>query len=188
MPLQTPVDPLETLLARCALADRAAFERLYRLSAAQLFGVVLRIVPDRDLAADVLQETYVKIWQRAGDYRADLATALTWMAAIARHQAIDTLRRSPQRLAAAADDIDTLPWLADDAEGPQDATERALGEQALHRCLDELQGQQRRAMLLAWFGGLTHEELAVRLQTPLGTVKSWLRRGLMRLKTCLEGA
>ncbi|RTL03964.1 MAG: RNA polymerase subunit sigma-70, partial [Lysobacterales bacterium] len=80
---------LEDLLARTALADRSAFEKLYRLSSAQLFGIVLRIVRDRDLAADVLQETYVKIWHRAGDFRADLAQPLTWMGSIARHQAID---------------------------------------------------------------------------------------------------
>ncbi|HMV39324.1 sigma-70 family RNA polymerase sigma factor [Plasticicumulans sp.] len=179
---------LEDLLARTALADRHAFEKLYRLSSAQLFGIVLRIVRDRDLAADVLQETYVKIWHRAGDFRADLAQPLTWMGSIARHQAIDTLRRSARRLST-AEDIDEHYELADEAaESPADAVDRGLQGAALHRCLGELQGLQQRAVQLAWFRGLTHEDIAARLDTPLGTVKSWLRRGLLRLKTCLEGA
>ncbi|PWV60660.1 sigma-70 family RNA polymerase sigma factor [Plasticicumulans acidivorans] len=178
---------LGDLLARCALADRAAFEKLYRLSSPQLFGIVLRIVRDRDIAADVLQETYVKIWHRAGDFRADLATPITWMGSIARNQAIDTLRRAEHRITQ-ADDVDEMYDLADDSEGPQDAAARERDAAALHRCLEELQGAQRTAVRLAWFRGMTHEELAEHLDTPLGTVKSWLRRGLLRLKTCLEGA
>lgn len=180
---------LEDLLARTALHDRSAFEKLYRLSSPQLFGIVLRIVRDRDLAADVLQETYVKIWHRAGDYRADLAQPLTWMGSIARHQAIDTIRRRAHRPGTDAEDIDEHYELADDnAENPADAVDRSLHDAALHRCLGALQGMQQRAVQLAWFRGLTHEDIAAQLDAPLGTVKSWLRRGLLRLKACLEGA
>ncbi len=178
-------ETLTPLLARCALRDRAAFEALYRAASPQLFGIVLRIVRDRELAADVLQEAFVKIWQRAGDFRPDIAAPITWMGAIARNQAIDAVRRPEHRLVD-PEPVEALYWLADDSAGPAEQTTRALEDEALHRCLERLQGMQKRAMLLAWFNGMTHEELAVHLATPLGTVKSWLRRGLMRLKTCLE--
>jgi RNA polymerase sigma-70 factor (ECF subfamily) len=178
-------EELAQFLARCALGDRHAFERLYRETSAQLFGLVLRIVRDRDLASEVLQEGYVKIWHRAGDFHADLARPLTWMAAIMRHHAIDLLRRSV-RQPNASESAEELLGLADEAAGPQDIVAQAQQDQALHDCLGQLQGAQRQAVLLAYFKGLTHEELADHLNTPLGTVKSWLRRGLLRLKKCLD--
>jgi RNA polymerase sigma-70 factor (ECF subfamily) len=176
---------LTDLLARCALQDRRAFEQLYRATSAQLFGIVLRIVRNRDLASEVLQEGYVKIWRRAGDYRPDKAQPMTWMAAVVRHQAIDLLRRTVHD-PVATDPVEELHWLADDAVGPAEEVQQGDDNARLRRCLGDLPDAQRQALLLAYFDGLTHEELAGRLATPLGTVKSWVRRGLMRLKSCLE--
>jgi RNA polymerase sigma-70 factor (ECF subfamily) len=181
-------DPTEltALLARCALQDRRAFERLYRVTSAQLFGVILRIVRHREVASEVLQEAYIKIWRRSGDYRPDKAQPLTWMAAIARHQAIDLLRRHVHEPATTAPVEDLHEELADEAAGPAEAVQHGDDHTRLRRCLDDLPDTQRQALLLAYFDGLTHEEIAVRLATPLGTVKSWVRRGLLRLKSCLE--
>ncbi len=183
--MSTP-EELAQLLARCALRDRAAFETLYRCSCAQLFGVVLRIVNDREVAQDVLQEGYVKIWSHAGEFRPERAKPMTWMGSIVRNQAIDTLRRTGSR-PQATDSVDDLYWLADENPGPQESVDRRQHGQALHQCLKQLEGDQRRAMRLAYFRGMTHEELAEHMNKPLGTVKSWLRRGLMRLKKCLDG-
>jgi len=179
-------EELAQLLARCALKDRRAFESLYRASSAQLFSLVLRIVKDQDLASEVLQESYVKIWNRAGDFRLDLAKPLTWMGAVARNQAIDLIRRSSSQPVTASEPIEEFNWIADDTAGPVELVSQGFEEQALHDCLKQLEGPQRQAMLLAYFNGMTHDELAQHLATPLGTVKSWLRRGLMRLKNCLE--
>ena len=182
---QPATDELADLLARCALRDRRAFERLYQQTSAQLFGLIVRIVKDQALADEVLQEGYIKIWHNAADYRSDKARPLTWMGSIVRNQAIDLLRRASHR-PQPTEQVEELHWLADDADGPQQQTAAAYRDQALHRCLDHLEGQQKQAVLMAYFQGLTHDELSQQLNAPLGTVKSWLRRGLIRLKQCLE--
>ena len=178
-------EELAHLLARCALKDRQAFEILYRQTSAQLFGLVVRIVRDQDRASDVLQQGYLRIWEHAGDYRPDKARPLTWMGAIVRNQAIDMIRRHAHR-PMATESVDDLHWLADDAPNPQEVADQVYQGQALHECLDQLEEKQRRALLLAYFNGMTHEELARYLDKPLGTVKSWVRRGLLRLKKCLD--
>ncbi|HXH04122.1 MAG TPA: sigma-70 family RNA polymerase sigma factor [Candidatus Competibacteraceae bacterium] len=178
-------EQLADLLARCALGDRQAFERLYRQSAAHLYGLVLRMVKDPELASEALQEAYMKIWRNAGEFRADLAQPLTWMGSIARNQTIDLMRRAASRPQGDAQ-VEELPWLASDTPGPQQLAAAASDAAALHRCLRTLEDSQRQAVTLAYFHDLTHEELALRLQAPLGTVKSWIRRGLMRLKQCLD--
>jgi RNA polymerase sigma-70 factor (ECF subfamily) len=178
-------EQLAGLLARCALRDRSSFEQLYKTTSAQLFGLVLRIVKNQDTASEVLQEGYVKIWNRAGDFRPDKAAAMTWMSAIVRNHAIDLLRRSasqPQE----SELVEELHWLADDSAGPQEQASQDQENQVLHHCLKELDDVQHQAILLAYFKGMTHEELAQYLDKPLGTVKSWLRRGQMRLKKCLD--
>ncbi|MDQ2694175.1 MAG: sigma-70 family RNA polymerase sigma factor [Pseudomonadota bacterium] len=178
-------EELAQLLARCALKDRQAFQRLYQATSAQLFGLILRILKNQDLASEVLQEGYIRIWNRAGDFRPDRATAMTWMGTIVRNQAIDLIRRSAHQ-PVASEPVEELHWLADDNPGPQEILDRTLQDQALHNCVDQLEGAQRQAMILAYFHGMTHEELARHLEAPLGTVKSWLRRGLLRLKQCLD--
>lgn len=179
-------EQLAHLLARCALGDRHSFEQLYHATSAQLFGLILRIVKQRDKANEILQEVYVKIWQRAGDYSVSKAAPLTWMGTVARNQAIDTLRRGNQQPATVDEPIETFSSLAEPGLGPEEQTHEAHRNAALHHCLNQLQGQQKQALLLAYFQGLTHEELSVKLDSPIGTVKSWVRRGLQRLKQCLE--
>jgi RNA polymerase sigma-70 factor (ECF subfamily) len=179
-------EQLADLLARTALGDRRSFELLYRSSSAHLYGLILRTVRHRETASEILQESYVKIWRRASDFNPERAGALTWMGTIARNQAIDTLRRGNQQPNAIEEPVDELHWLTDDNPAPDESVDRDQRSESLRRCLDQLEGGQKRAVLLAFFQGLTHDELADRLETPLGTVKSWIRRGLQRLKQCLD--
>ncbi|MES2918493.1 MAG: sigma-70 family RNA polymerase sigma factor [Pseudomonadota bacterium] len=177
------VDDLATLLYQTALGDQRAFDRLYRLTSPQMFGAALALLRRRDLAEDVLQEAYIKVWHAAGTFQPERGSPNAWLGTIVRRCAIDRLRRRPK-------DGDSLPdeaWdaIADDAPGPlqrvmADADARRLGD-----CLEQLGDQQRESVSLAFFHGLTHSELAEHLATPLGTVKAWVRRGLDKLRSCL---
>ena len=178
-------DPLIALLAACARGDQAAFERLYRQTSAKLFGVALRIVRQEDLAEEVLQDCYIRIWNRAGDYREDLAAPMTWMASIVRNRALDWLRRANPEVIDVDGEI--IGAVASDGPGPLAALERVRDGSALARCLGELEAKQRQAILLAFHQGLSHSELAAHLRQPLGTVKTWVRRGLAKLKACFGG-
>lgn len=180
---------LAALLRRVSLGDRQALRGLYDETATKLFGLALRITSRRDWAEDAVQESFVSIWHHAGDYRPDLAAPMTWMTTIVRNRALDCLRRH-----AAARDGDTVPlddalgeWLADDAAGPAELALASEAARALHGCLQRLDEPQRQAIALAYLQDLSHSELAARLRVPLGTVKSWIRRGLERLRACLEG-
>ncbi len=185
-------------LARSALGDRAAFRQVYELSSGHLFAVILRIQRDRDLAEDLLQEVYVNAWKAAGSFDAQRAQPMTWLTHIARNKAIDSLRRAqaqPQTESLHrnedADDDDrphAADRLADDAPGPAALLERASDARQLGRCMQGLSAQQRQSVALAFFDGLSHAEVADQLHQPLGTVKSWVRRALQALKTCLEQA
>jgi RNA polymerase sigma-70 factor (ECF subfamily) len=175
---------LADLIRATAAGDRAAFAELYRLTSPQLFGVALRILRQRDRAEDVLQESFVAVWRRAGDYDSGKGSAMTWLATILRHRAIDAIRRSAHQPERVAEPEEALLALA---AGPADAADRGSQLWALQNCLAELGEQQRRAILMIYAYGLTQEELAARIATPLGTVKSWVRRSLERLKRCLDG-
>ena len=182
-------------LASSALGDRAAFRRVYALSSGHLFAVILRTQRDRDLAEDLLQEVYVNAWKAAGGFDAQRAQPLTWLTHIARNKAIDSLRRAqaqPQTESLHADDDDDRPdaaeRLADDAPGPAALLERASDARQLGHCMQGLSPQQRQSVALAFFDGLSHAEVADQMRQPLGTVKSWVRRALQTLKTCLERA
>lgn len=174
-------ETLAGLLALTAAGDRRAFERLYRASSAHLFGLALHWVRDRELAADVLQESYVKIWLHAGEFRPDRAAPATWMSAIVHNQAVDSLRRAVRR-PASTEPMDGLYLLADAAAGPLEQVERDEEAECLHERLGRLRGAQREAVVLNFFHGLSHSDVADRLDRPLGTVKSWLRRGLLELR------
>jgi RNA polymerase sigma-70 factor, ECF subfamily len=182
----TAGDPLPGLLAACARRDRAAFGRLYEATSAKLFGVAVRILRREDWAEEVLQECYVSVWTHAPDYRPALAAPMTWMTSIVRNRCLDWLRR-PRPEVSDADGA-----LTESAEspnpGPLAELERVKDAQSLARCLKGLEGKQRQAIALAFYDGLSHSELAGHLREPLGTVKTWVRRGLKRLKECLEGA
>ncbi len=180
-------DLLADLLARCALRDRRAFEALYQQTSPILYGLLLKLTRDRDSAADLLQEGFVRIWQRAGDYRSQLGQPITWMGSIVRHLAIDRLRRGDHRHRAELDD-DGWARMADPGLSPEEEMYVQQGDSALARCLEALEPEPRRAVLLAYFEGLTHDAIARSLDRPLGTVKAWVRRSLQRLKICLGEA
>ncbi len=179
---QAGSSPLSGLLAAVAARDQRAFGELYAASSAKLFGVILRILRDREQASEVLQEVYLRIWQHAGDYRPDRGAPMTWMIAIARNRALD--RRRGQRPELPLDDIEEI----EDPDANLATLLDAGGARArtLRHCLGELEGRQRQSVLLAYAEGYTHAELAHRLECPLGTAKSLVRRGLLRLKECLE--
>ena len=181
-------EPLAELLAACARRDRAAFERLYRASAPKLFGVALRILRREDWAEDVLQECYVRIWDHAPEYRAGLAAPMTWMTSIVRNRCLDWLRRPNLEVVLAGadeDGDDPLDRMPSGDSGPLEVLARSADAKALGDCLRRLEAKQRQAIMLAFYQGLSHSELASHMREPLGTVKTWVRRGLERLKGCL---
>ncbi|MEZ5934120.1 MAG: sigma-70 family RNA polymerase sigma factor [Alphaproteobacteria bacterium] len=175
---------LADLLGAVASADRSAFKALYEATKAKLFGIILRIVYDRDDAAEVLQEVYLRIWRRAADYDGAKGTPMTWMITIARNRALDWRRR--QRIEVPLDEEPWLDELIDDSADPQQQTIASAESRRLAQCLSLLDEDQQRCLILAYREGMTHYELAERLERPLGTIKSWIRRSLGRLKECLE--
>ena len=173
---------LAELLGRTALGDRAAFEQLYAATRAKLFAVSLRIVREGSLAEEVLQDSFVSIWTHAGDYAQARSAPTTWMAAIVRNRSLDVVRRTRE-----VPDVDDAlaANLMDDAPAQADELQRRAEAHDLHECLGELESEQRQSIALAFFHGLTHSELAAHLRRPLGTVKTHVRRGLLRLRDCL---
>lgn len=162
--------------------DRSAFQRLYRLTAAKLYGICLRICGDGQGAEDVLQEVYLTVWRRAGAFEPGRASPITWLAAIARNRAIDWRRAHPARAAAGVEEAADLPDEHPDAVAGLLADEEG---RRLHLCLDRLDAPQREAIRTAFFDGVTYSDIAARRGVPTGTVKSWIRRGLLRLRDCL---
>jgi len=186
---------LGELLARSGLGDRQAFATLYERTSGHLFAVVLRIQRDRALAEDLLQDIYVSIWKAAAGFDAAQSQPLTWLTSIARNRAIDSLRRAqtqPQTVSTTREEDDDSPDAveasADEGPGPLELLDRASEARQLTVCMEGLTPQQRQSVALAFFDGLSHAEVAEHLRQPLGTVKSWVRRALMSLKTCLERA
>lgn len=170
-------------LRDCARGDRGALERLYRQTAPQLFGLALRIVRQRDLAEEVLQNAFLAVWRHAGSFDERRGPAMAWLASIVRNQAIDMARRRGRE---APLDPALMQGIEDPAPGPLEAASASAEARAIRACLGELEEQPRRSLLLAYYEGLTMEEVAARMRAPLGTVKSWIRRSLIRLKACLE--
>lgn len=179
---------LQDLLARVALGDREAFRRLYDATSASLFGVALRIVNRRDRAEEVLQDAFVSAWHRASSYQAQLAQPMTWLTAIVRNRALDELRSEARRRTESLDDAETgeTREIEDDRPNPLGLLEQAADALAIRDCLDAIEGPQRQCLALAYYHGLTHSELSAHLGAPLGSVKVWLRRGLDKLKRCLD--
>ena len=188
MPTITPLpaneDTLATLLSRCALGDQQAFERLYRATSSKLFAVALRILRRQDWAEEVLQEAFVNIWNHAPDYASEKAAPLTWMTHIVRNRALDWLRR-PQREDTVADEVQSA-W-QDESASLFERLALARDAVALNGCLERLEAKQRQMIALAFWHGLAHSELAQHMQQPIGTVKTWMRRGLAMIRKCLEG-
>lgn len=178
---------LAALLARVAARDTAALKSLYDATSTRLFGLALRIVGRRDAAEDVLQEAFLTIWRAAGDYRAALSPPMAWLGLIVRSRALDWLRRGSAERAHVVHGLDDqiADWAV--AETPDPSQQLAASEQAcaLRECLARLEQRQREVISLAYLRDLSHSQLAAQLKLPLGTVKTWIRRGLEQLRGCL---
>lgn len=178
---------LAALLARCAEREHSAFSDLYRQTSAKLFGVALRILRREDRAAEVLQDCFMSIWTNASTYNPTLAAPMTWMVSIVRNRCLDRLRRPQLEVAADADDGEEslIERTASLDPGPLERLAGLAEAARLRACIEQLEARQRQAIALAYYDGLSHIELATHLQEPLGTVKTWVRRGLIRLKDCM---
>lgn len=178
-----PIEPdqLRTWLAAAGRQDAAAFRALYDAAAPKLFGFAMRILRKRELAEEALQEGFVSIWHAAPHYEAGLAAPLTWMAAIVRNKALDILRRTDDTV-----ELDHEALRDEYASTPAEASEMSSDARALAACLGRLEGLHRLAIGLAFFHDLSHTEVAQRMSLPVGTVKTWIRRGMEKLKLCLS--
>lgn len=192
MAYDLPDDQMIRLLDRVAARERpaeaeAALRSLYDLTSAKLFGLALRVVGNREHAEDVLQEAYLTIWRVAADYRASLSPPMAWMGLIVRSRALDFLRRRGSERADAAVELDAqmADSIAGDAADPLDTAHASDQAWALHECLRKLEARQRQVVSLAYLRDLSHSELALQLKLPLGTVKTWIRRGLEQLRGCM---
>lgn len=178
-------DELAELIARVAREDHAALQALYQRTSSKLFGLALRILVRREWAEEVLQDSFINIWRFASDYRRNLSAPMTWMATIVRNRALDHLRRvSPAETEWSAVLEELIP------SGQPDPADTALDSEEARRlaiCMAELEANQRQAVALAYLRDHSHSEIANVLKVPLGTVKSWIRRGLGKLKICLGG-
>ena len=175
---------LAAALVRVAGGDRSALRIVYQASSAKLFGVCLRILQDRSEAEDVLQDVYVTVWRKAATFDPGRASPITWMVAIARNRAIDRLRASA--VSRRSEPIEAADAVSDPTPVAVERVELAQQQQRLARCLEELEARHAAAIRAAFLDGDTYEQLAVRMNVPLGTMKSWIRRGLLKLRACLE--
>jgi len=196
--LDDPDHALMALIDRVAARDEAALKTLYDLSSGKLYGVALRVTGHREWAEDALQETFLQIWKTAADYRASLSPPMAWLGLIVRSRALDQLRRrKAQRLDRQVplhrddddDGPDLLDQLAAPTAGPDEQLQHSQLAASLQHCLTRLENKQREVVSLAYLRDLSHGEMAAQLAAPLGTVKSWARRGLAQLrdgKVCLR--
>ena len=173
----------ESALEACARGERFALHMLYEREARWLLGVATRIVRDRDTAHDVLQDAFLQIWQRAETYQRALGSARGWIYTVVRHRALDEARKVRREIPAG----DELEALADAEASAGHARQESQADSAsLNRCLESLDDKKRECIVFAFVDGYTHEQIAQALATPIGTVKSWIRRGLLILKECLS--
>ena len=175
---------LAAALVRTGTGDRAALRMVYQDSSAKLFGVLLRILKDRSEAEDVLQDVYVTVWRKAADFDARRASPMTWLIALARNRSIDRLRAT--RMNRNMTPIEGATEVADSVATADDALESVQEHARLHGCLEGLASHERAALRGAFFDGNTYDDLAKRMRVPLGTMKSWIRRAMIKLKACLE--
>lgn len=174
---------LTRLLMQSGNGDQQAFAQVYQLTSSTLFGLCLRMLRDRSEAEEVLQEIYTTVWRRADSFDSTRASAMTWLVTLTRNKAIDRLRQHRESLL--EDPID-LDQLIDEQPTPALDAQRSQEYLRLQRCLEMLDPKQRHSVREAFFSGATYNELAARFKVPLGTMKSWIRRSLLQLRTCLE--
>jgi RNA polymerase sigma-70 factor, ECF subfamily len=173
----------EALLQACARGDRAALQRLYQVTAPQLFGLALSILRSRELAEDIVQDSFVLVWRQAHSFDPSRGAAMAWLARIVRNRCFDLLRRRERE--SPLDDVIVQTW-EDPASSPADITALSQEAKRLRDCLDELDESPRKSLMLAYYEGMTYLQVADRMGAPLSTVKSWIRRSLIRLKDCME--
>lgn len=176
---------LADAMARAAHGERLALQEIYDLTSAKLLAIILQVVRDRDAAEDVLQDVYIKIWARAGRFDPDRASPITWLSVIARNSAIDAVRKSGRRREVSDDG---LPDIEDETPAADTMLCHAQDCEQLRDCIEQLQDNYRTSIRMAFFRGFTHAELSEQLDVPLGTIKSWVRRGLQSLRGCLGNA
>jgi RNA polymerase sigma-70 factor, ECF subfamily len=175
---------LEPLLAQIAMGNRQAFDALYHGTANRLFGICLRVLTERSEAEDALQDVFTTVWRKAAQFDARRASATAWLAMIARNKAIDRLRSMPMRQFRTS--LDLGQDIEDPGVSPPQQAQAATDRMQLERCLERLEPRRRSLIRAAFFDGATYDELATRTRAPLGSIKSWIRRGLMQLRECLE--
>jgi RNA polymerase sigma-70 factor, ECF subfamily len=187
-------EALAVQLLRVAHGDRAAFTRVYELTHAHLFGVAQRILSDRQWAEDVLQESFVSVWKNASGYSASVSQPMTWLISIVRNRCLDALRAHGRRVQSVSDSMtsqnDTehavVTDIEDESRGPLELLDEATEALRIRGCMKTLDARMRHALALAYYQGMSNSEVASHLGSPLGSVKTWLRRGLQQLKTCIE--
>jgi RNA polymerase sigma-70 factor, ECF subfamily len=177
---------LQKLLVDTARGDQRSFRQLYDASSSHLFSLLIRMLKRRDWAEEALQDCYLKVWQKAETYAPDKGAPLTWLMTVARYRALDLLRMKRPEVEIPEDDEGRAMDFEDETEDPQARAVEQEGIGALQECMKGLQDEQQRSVLLAYYEGYTHQELAQAMKAPLGTVKSWVRRGLQKLRECLE--
>ncbi|MEP5937066.1 MAG: sigma-70 family RNA polymerase sigma factor [Erythrobacter sp.] len=176
---------LKAAMARLASGDKNALEDIYRATSTKLFGICYRILGDRKEAEDALQDVYVNLWQRADRYDPARASPISWLSTFARNRAVDRLRTGKIRQNAVP--VDEAAPVPDSAPLADDLLIDSERSARVHTCIETLEHKQRDAIKTAFFEGRTYAELAEAQDVPLGTMKSWIRRGMAKLKTCLEG-
>jgi RNA polymerase sigma-70 factor (ECF subfamily) len=174
---------LDQLLSGIARGDEAAFAELYQATSSKLYAVALRILRSKEAAEEVVQDSYFKVWEKAGDFKPEIASPITWMAAIDRNRALDEIRRRGARPSADVSELDNLES-AD--EHPLEILGRREDVDRLLRCLEGLEPEKKLMVRLAYLEGMSREALAKRFDRPEGTIKTWLHRSLAQLKGCLE--
>lgn len=183
------LDPqqLKTWLSAAGKRDAGAFRSLYDATSSKLFGFALRILHKQELAEEALQEGYVAIWNNAANYQAHLAAPMTWMATIVRNKAFDVLRRSDDTVEIDADHFDSevMNALQDPQATPIEALQMSGDAKALAYCMSALEGMHRQVVALAYYHDMSHSEVAQQMALPIGTVKTWIRRSLERLRDCM---
>jgi len=177
----TPQD-ITKLIVRTSMKDRAAFDLLYRQTSAKLFGVCLRVLNDRAEAEEALQEVYVKIWTKADRFAVSDLSPISWLVAVARNHAIDRIRARRQ----VTTELDVALDVADPAPGPEAMAVAGDEKERINHCLEELDKDRAAAVRGAYLRGESYAELAARFSVPLNTMRTWLRRSLMKLRECLE--
>jgi RNA polymerase sigma-70 factor (ECF subfamily) len=170
------------LLSQVANGDREAFRRLYDLQASRLYGVALRVTRQHSLASDAVHDGFLQVWRNAARFDASRGSPEAWLVSLVRYRALDIARRRVRETS-----VDQMPEQEDPDPGPLAQLEQSEDGKALHHCLGQLEENRRQLIVLAFVEGLTHSEVAERLKVPLGTAKSWIRRGLQVLRSCLEG-